>query len=198
MVVCYKVVMPEPNPPSESQEGTPQQLNTEFKQIFFSLPKPTIKNDEDMMDLRLHDAVAEAHVHRMSSEYGGIIRDKVSSSLERASITPSFKEYIALQADVLYKFGFDPDMPADRQVGESFFLDLNNPNSGGIFDPDKTKELERLAFIKKMARTIEMVTVFERRMGMSQETGDKLQFFKPLEEWREQFQQLYGEPLSNG
>ena len=221
------------------KELSPQQQNVELNKLYQSLPEYVgddeytsrlFKNskllEQVIMDRRSDnwmlgqpDYTPEDVLDQIKKNYEETIqtRDNSESKRELTSNlrsylscchgTDPFKEYLISEFAQLCINGIDRKNPGDDWV--FIKLEIDNPESGGIFDDKNIQTLERItynhAFFKilslhSLAEQAEVVSEMLRRakklIGDETETPSLDQFIKRdrtmLKDWKQQYQDKYG------
>lgn len=168
---------------------TPQALNRQLKDIVSSLPISSMNLEAfDIIDkMREDDIKKRAEV--------------LNKLLEHAKITHFFKEEINEVLELSGMTGVDQSF--DPLMHNLFyFLDLENPNSGGIFNINRAKEIERIAFKKEISLTLH----FHFMGGKLSEVNPEDDFVSlneaiavvhkdRLNKWKEAYRNLHGEDI---
>jgi hypothetical protein len=187
-------------PPQPEQSPTPQQLNAELNMLYERLPR------EDVLDviwrLEREGEVADdsnadyvVRMKRRNSEYGQIMQKRVSSLVGKAAITPYYKTLVLGKFTLAIEGGFDPDDPHSLQHWLKnhflFFLDRDNSDGGGIFDPKRAVVLERV----ELEEGRKNVVFFQERMARdtSKEEAERAHKsdWEALAEWEAQINEHY-------
>lgn len=130
---------------------SPQQQNLEFNRIMDFLPNVSLK-EEAKLTL---DQQAEMSAKRMNSDYVEKVVQRARGLIQPARITDSFRQFIIDEMTVAAEVGFAPETREGVIRDAYFFLDSDDPNSGGIFDPSRAKHLERVAIARKTTLTLD-------------------------------------------
>lgn len=141
-----------------NEKSSSSHLNQEFRRVFESLPHAEIYED-------LHDEVKNFQ-RRDKSEYKLALVVRLNSLLDSAKITDYFKSMIRKTFSMEYDLGIEVDSQAvilspwpllhningfkEFAIGD--VLDIQNPNSGGIFDPDRAHKIETSAYNTAVAK----------------------------------------------
>jgi hypothetical protein len=153
------------DPTEKYSRMSPQELNREFKGLYDLLPDYTsicyVTNDEyssieDIIRKQLeaftenHDDYETSRQQRLNSDLHTVIIGKFSTLLTYASdvrhlITKSCSSNILLGVEHTFEFGLDRSGMEDFNSELDSLTKINewdNPESGGIFDPEKSAEVE--------------------------------------------------------
>ncbi len=191
--------MGDEEPRGELKNQSPQELNRQLTQIFKSLPEdlPRDPLEPNVTD----DELNKAFDNRKNSEYLHKLQEKVNGLLDQSVVTPEFRREILEQLDLSYQIGIplrwavnNPNV-ANAIAEQLFFLDLDHPDSGGVFDPNKAKELERVAY-KNAQR--EVLRGYKGLAAISGEAVAQAGYSKSrdrLHQWENSFKHVYNEEL---
>jgi len=174
------------------------ELNDLLRGLYAQLPRDSLASlnlDLPNLDKTLNVIMEAGEVaeRRMRSEHKLALRKKLEDLLEFAKITQIFKERIIFALNMQYNFGVVTD--ERKYLGGSrepfkvgWMLDLDNPESGGIFDTDRAKDIEREGFKRAVRQRIGVD--LEQPLESLIRSGEENQ---SLAEWRLDFIKLHGE-----
>lgn len=139
----------------------------------------------------------ERHRRRQNSEHKEHLVQIHSNLISRSHVSPFFGAIIKDR----FSFEYDAGIFLDRQqtltpylvFTSSNLLYLENAGSGGIFDPQKAKEIERKAYQAQLSKNAYYLELFVREgtkinRDMLKELEEQIN-----EEWPNQFLQKHGE-----
>ncbi|MEK7517552.1 MAG: hypothetical protein AAB583_03300 [Patescibacteria group bacterium] len=144
---------------------------------------------------------------RENSESRRELTNRLRSLLMYYNGTNAFKEYLIAEFDTLYISGIDKDNPGDEWVFRK--LEIDNRESGGIFDEKNTQRLERTAYnhvyfnmlsshsrleqVEAVSATLQRVM---KLIGDEREVPSFDDFIRRdrdmLRNWRQEYQDKYG------
>ena len=131
----------------------PGQLQAELHQLFGYMPfniyadfRPEL--ERELLEGRLgpeHHLIISGMIRREKSEHRSMLLARLEELLKFSQVTRSCRQFILESFEALYAGGVGDEL--DKQGQDlPFFLDTENPESGGIFDRDMAKELESQAY----------------------------------------------------
>ena len=171
---------------------TPEERNAELRQIFRFKPKEGLR---ETLEYR------GQWERRERAETLTVLKKRLDSLLNFAEITPSFRRYILEDFEISYASGSVPELgEAAVPEEELVLLDESYPNTAGIFNKERAKEIERWWY----KNTVKLA------LGSETLRGKLLQEFYPelsaeygsfqlrnrdnlLQLWRQEFIERYGE-----
>jgi hypothetical protein len=181
--------------PEQENQPSPQELNSQLNQMIERLPQMSVGEENSVDD----ESFGEMMAKRGNSEYGEKLKVRVREFVNRANITEQFKNFIVDQFDVLAKVGVDPN---NQELLDEvlFFLDRSHSGSGGIFDTNRARQLERVALARKVMETQSAQDGLARiHAKFNRGPEQAREVYKPeweaLETWKTEFRQNYGENL---
>lgn len=226
------------------KELSPQQRNVELSKLYQSLPEPAGEDEykdklfksaklleQSIMDGRgknwmlnnpdytsdvtldqIRKKVDEIMETRENSESKRELVNNLRSLLVHCSGTNAFKEYLISEFSTLYIYGIDKENPGEEWVFRK--LQIDSPESAGIFDEKNIQTLEKIAYnhvyfnilsSHSLAEQAEAVTEMLQRakklIGDETESPSFDQFIKRdrtmLKGWRQQYQDKYGTSLND-
>ena len=127
---------------------TPQERNSELRTLIEMLPPES----EDWLNRTLQEDEQQVE-RREQLELFTKYEQKLEGLLKDAPVTDSFRRFITQRTAPWYKLG-TPKAP-EFLASEFFFLDPDNPQSGGIFDQSLAKGFERQAFLNRIGNLAE-------------------------------------------
>lgn len=165
-----------------------------------------IRDNETKPDYRQANQKLKHFVRNMPSiadlTSGGLTKEQwstdfnneVSQLLKDAQITPFFKNKIILTLRTNVLVGIDEE-ERDYICKMFFFLDDDNPESGGIFDPASAVKIEREAIKDQIRLVIDLLGEMDKpiysrdltKYFSTSEEGDE------LTEWIQQFEKIHKE-----
>ncbi len=175
---------------------TPDQLNEEFRRLYQALPFdifPDISTTRGVLQptgdelLETYALAGRAIDRRSRSELKGILMKRLSQLLEYSQGTAAFRSFIQDVFSEEFDYGVEKDDLPEYDLF-SRLLDLEDPQSAGIFDHEKAKEIERKGYKHQLS----ILSVKSRLVGIFGpiRAGS---FQTPLNMWRGEFVQKYGE-----
>lgn len=167
---------------------SPQALNKALYAAIDFLPKDTIAG-----------TLTEAQIARIDertySDYTIALRGRVARIIEQAPVTEYFKSFIVDTVGDYAALGIPPEAALqDENIRQDFFfLDLDNPHSGGIFDPDKNirRRLEQIALDRKMQVTAHKQDILAAEKGEEIAEAAYASEWKRLSEWSKEIAKRY-------
>lgn len=171
---------------------TPQELNTALIEFTKHLPKVIPIEEIENME---SEAFGDLMDHREQSEYSIRLIANLTSLLDRSNITEQFRRFIVKGFRDSAIIG-GPDLGDDNYTNEFFFfLDHNKPQSGGIFDPERAKELEKISISRELKYIASEEKILAKRLGEERAKALYQPRREAVGEWRTQFKENYGEDL---
>lgn len=180
------------------RELTSQERNVEFEILYQSLPTAQVDTGH---------AAVEA---RSQSKHKKNIKSSLESLLAYCSGTNAFKKILINKFSGVYDFGVDPKY-SENSVFETLKLEqLNNPESGGIFDDDHIEALEEVAYSHLYLKNAQLNSFFEQGQAAVDNTiasleakrqekvpGVRLNDFTDRQNvmfrnWKQEFENRYG------
>lgn len=221
------------------KELSPQQRNVELNKFYQSLPEPIGEeeyinklfksaklSEQSVMDgrgknwiLNHPDYTSDAMLDQIRKKLDETIETRESSESKRelvnrlrlllihCSSTDAFKEYLIAEFSTLYIYGLDKENPGDEWVFRK--LQIDSPESGGIFDEKNIQTLERIAYNHAYFNTLSVHSSAEQAEAVTETLqrakkliGDETEFPSfdhlikrdrtMLKDWRQQYQDKYG------
>ncbi len=191
--------MKKENNPEQPQES-PQELNSQLNKFFELIP---------IYDLGESRSAMKGSVqHKFSEEdrdYHSVYWDKLKLLLEKADISPEFRERILINLYYGRQIGISKQFYDKEIQNEYYFLDFDD-SSGGIFDKNKVISLER----KAIAREVVDLTYHQEILKilledwMPEEEKEKTINAKKeyierqketINSWIQNFKKIYGENI---
>lgn len=177
---------------------SPQELNRELRALYSQFP-PDVFADLDISKpnpmkafelVMKHTEVSEA---RRKSEHKAQLLKRFWQILGYAQISDTFRQSIFFSVIPQYEGGVIIDDEKYREGSREVFkvgwlVDKDNPKSGGIFDPKRAKEIERVGF-KKAIRE-QMRIELDQSLESILSSGNIPERY---EKWREEFIIKHGE-----
>jgi hypothetical protein len=163
---------------------TPQAKNAALLELASHFPKKS-SNDAGVTLLELGRRI----MSRGNSEYHRILMERIKSILDTASITDFFKKDALKSFSAISRNGLGGTPAEDWWL---FFLDKDVPGSGGIFDPARAEELERIAIQHRDDRHKQVFGKSVARNGLDFTEETLAPISKELEEWKQGFKTYYG------
>lgn len=169
---------------------SPRELNKELKQIFDFIPPNIEKTVVDMESFTELEAsmrtLWDSFERRRQSEMYARFKNRLAMMLTFASITNSFREVIMKSFESQFV-----SKRVDFEKNNSLF-DNDWSDSGGIFDQERAKEIEKTWYIEAMRRELRY-RVRSRSLDEEEEKLSRRIFGQPLGQWRQEFIDYYGE-----
>lgn len=148
---------------------SPRELNAELIKVYRQIPKtelPEIRESifSSQQDLNTFidftNKVFERAEERKKSEHKKRLEQIHSSLIRRSHLSPFFQDSTNHIFSAAYQLGFSLDIPIPEELQKSpllrftsrDLLDLGNPGSAGIFDPERAKEIERKAYRARLVQ----------------------------------------------
>lgn len=173
--------MANPEKFSEEYRGmTPEQLNSEFHQIFGFITRSDRFFESNDRVVYLLDANRRLH-----GEVSNVLNKKLIALLDFAPITIKFKEgiYSLFRIDYVILSGFDKD-------GQSY-ADILLQENKNIFNPEQAREIERMWYRKKYSDVIQAIE-WVVRSGLSTKDNERWRM-DVMEKWRKEFVECHEE-----
>lgn len=183
------------------EQMSPQELNAEFRQVYAQIPKyenPQFHGDISGISVFYgEEEMGERHRKRQNSEHKKYLAQIHSDLISRSYVSPFFQDIIKGRFGFEYDAGIfldRPQIPAPHLVFTSRdLLDLDDAWSGGIFDPEKAREIERMSYRAQLSKN-----AYYLGLSTRQSTQINREILKELEaqmgeEWHNQFLQKHGE-----
>lgn len=174
-------------PTQEQEQPTPQQLNAQLNTLFNLLPQDTRedqyfeemtqaeeewnvarllgdqrKMQQLMEKIEKKDAELHAYVERHEqSGYAYPLRNRVTSLVSQAPVTDHMKQLVTTQFSTWLLAGIPPEPDKEWFDTHFFFLDRGNPDIGGIFNPQRARQLEEFAITREINRLARRAENFE-------------------------------------
>lgn len=194
---------------SRYEQMLPQELNTILIRVYRRIPKahlPEIKggiHSQEDLDLfaEFTNQASRRAMRRARSERKKHLVEMHSELIKRSHLTPFFKDSISNSFSGEYDFGLSPDIYTPEELPKSSspqfnsrdLLDLDNPGSPGIFDPEKAKEIERKAYNAALSKRLDSRNRLDR-LGIQAKEVSELKFEREDKgEWLNQFLQKHRE-----
>lgn len=182
-----------------ANEGAPAQLHAQLIETFKRFPKNF--EFDDLVDKYIAenpdaDANAAQRIeHREGSEYVEKLLAKIKQLVEKAPVTTHMKRYIASQLQAASLAGIDLD---DEELTNNmyFFLDLQQPGSGGIFDSSRARRFERIAMAREAQSGVLFQAILDRVTdGSPSLSRDDSIIGRDLQAWRTEYEAIYEDKL---
>ena len=175
--------------PDRKSVPTPQQLNAKLNDTVnhfpqFSMDELTESSDEEFLD---------RFDKRRNSEYTQQLVNNCRELVEQAPTTESFRKFVIILLESAAWVGV-----RQTEWGSGsplFFLDHDLEDSGGIFDPARAKQLERIAIAIRARSIVNLsntLTRIRREEGIGE---DHVPDREEIDKWKVEFKEKYGEEV---
>jgi hypothetical protein len=192
----YRVNMSEKEYSEIERELTPAELNNQLKQVIHTfMPKSDDFGDRDSLTpSETKHTIGERMESRTDSEMETALESKLKEVLQKGKISTPFKDFIVQKVKVVFEVG-NPHQDEESKL--LFFLDTATPDSGGIFDPEKAKVLERKAIARQVIDWNTQREHMKERSGEKVAKLDEALSRRKLDMWKRAFLESYGEPVTD-
>lgn len=174
--------------PEEDPAQSPQKLNASLNELVKHFPKTSIDDLEIVSDDEMVDMVSR----REKSEYVSILLEKAESLLEPAPITSDFRDQILSELRSTARLGITS---SGGQLYLLFFLDQDVPGSGGIFDPVRAAELERIGIDHQAQILGSASKVIGNLIGEERATRAYKLGLQKIDVWKQHFREQYQQEI---
>lgn len=172
--------------PERQGNPAPEELNQQLVAIVDHFPKWT----EDIYVLSSKKTVKRME-KRKSSEYSQKLLEQIRTLVSFAPTTTFFRDFIMERFENEIEVGVLRE--EDGSIRDLFFLE---PGTGGIFDHERSRRLERLAIKRKEYEIVRAEVVFTKaRTAVSGDPTPKVytESRQKVEKWRETFKKHYNQ-----
>lgn len=174
-------------------QWTPLEFNRELICLCESIPQTVdipedwFNNDPGIEEVGM--LVLSKAPTRNRSEHREALERILGNLLNSAPITPHFRRHILDAFRLQYIVGLRGDFKSNADSSLIPILDLDFPNSGGIFDPQRACEIERKAYHDELALVDEGANYSHN----SEDTEEIAGAYEFQENWRQEFIKKYGD-----
>ena len=166
----------------------PQQLNQNLKQIFELIPRVELISPESPDSF-------DDDKRRRDSHFSMVMEDRLDSLLKKAPITARFRQRIFNGLTTQFEIGIPKTKEEETAQKYFWFLDQENEQSGGIFDPTRAEILERRAIAERAAELAKRQQLFDRinlAPNLIKADGQS-----EISQWKQDFKETYGKEFDD-
>lgn len=192
--------------PNNLESLSPRELNRQFRRLYQTIPYNLVEEVSGEIGEAAKEKDVEGVVNRLAaplenivgnqfrraeSETAGLFDLRLRRLLKLSPTTREFKLYVwdNLGAAFLVGMSLEPTKQRERWI-----LDEEFPDSGGIFVPQRAKEMERIAYNKYLDDCIRGEGVFaDDYKKLAAILGTEIDDRQRLGDWRQHYIEKYND-----